>query len=440
IGTIIRLDSATDPDLGLNAIHGYELEVSTLNSGETTNPFQLVVTENIDGTKIPQLQLSETLDREVTSSYELLLKAIDGGTPRLTGTATIEITVTDSNDNQPTFPRGSYVVEVPEDRPEGFMVIQVQATDLDSGTNADLTYSFPSLVSAHDKAIFRLDPDSGEISVKEPGLDYENRTIHHLTVEARDKGPNSSPAYTTVTVQVVDVNDEYPQIVINFMDYLDTASQDDTPSEATNMAKGTYIAFVTITDRDTGVNGNVTCRLKDSKDFELYELDKKESRYLIKTNKTLDRETKPFYNLKIEAWDFGSPSLTNTTIIAVELEDVNDNPPTFRQPSYTVGVGELIRNGRKVTQIKATDEDDGLNARITYTIQPVNENENLPFNIEQDTGIVRFGPNAEPLDADISTKAFLMTVTATDNGTPPLSATNFATVQIYLIDINDNPP
>uniref|UniRef100_F6VZT8 Cadherin domain-containing protein n=1 Tax=Ciona intestinalis TaxID=7719 RepID=F6VZT8_CIOIN len=459
VGTLIRLDSATDPDLGANSIDHYDLTSTDVSSDESPlSYFELLVVENIDGTKIPQLQLVKQLDREVISSYELQLKAIDGGTPSLTGTATIKINVSDSNDNQPIFAESRYIVEVPENRPAGFVVVRVEATDLDSGSNADLSYTFPGVVSAQDKAIFQLNPDTGAISIKAPGLDYENRTIHHLTVEARDKGPNSSPAYTTVTVKVIDINDEYPQFSIKFMEYLDPASQDRRPTSdaATetpdtevvfvkeDMARGSYIAFVTITDRDTGLNGNVSCRLKESDGFELFVIDRKGKqnklgyRYLIKTKKELDRETQPSYNLEIDAWDFGNPSLTNSTTIAIELEDVNDNPPKFRRGGYRVNVKETINGGDRVTQVEAADPDDGLNARVNYTIWPTNTSQTLPFVIEPLTGIVRFATNAEPLDAENSTGPFILTVTATDNGIPSHSATTSLTITV--LDENDNSP
>uniref|UniRef100_H2XQV6 Cadherin domain-containing protein n=1 Tax=Ciona intestinalis TaxID=7719 RepID=H2XQV6_CIOIN len=425
VGTLIRLDSATDPDLGANSIDHYDLTSTDVSSDESPlSYFELLVVENIDGTKIPQLQLVKQLDREVISSYELQLKAIDGGTPSLTGTATIKINVSDSNDNQPIFAESRYIVEVPENRPAGFVVVRVEATDLDSGSNADLSYTFPGVVSAQDKAIFQLNPDTGAISIKAPGLDYENRTIHHLTVEARDKGPNSSPAYTTVTVKVIDINDEYPQFSIVFV--------------KEDMARGSYIAFVTITDRDTGLNGNVSCRLKESDGFELFVIDRKDNRYLIKTKKELDRETQPSYNLEIDAWDFGNPSLTNSTTIAIELEDVNDNPPKFRRGGYRVNVKETINGGDRVTQVEAADPDDGLNARVNYTIWPTNTSQTLPFVIEPLTGIVRFATNAEPLDAENSTGPFILTVTATDNGIPSHSATTSLTITV--LDENDNSP
>ena len=288
IGSVIRLDSAVDPDLGKNSIKRYKIASvppGRQNRNGTSLPyFNLTVLDNIDGTKIPELRLTQELDRETTSSYKLLLYAIDGGSPSQTGTTTVSISVTDSNDNQPFFSSKTYTVEVKEDVKPGFAIIQVQATDLDAGPNARIEYSFPTIVNEEDRAIFHLNSSTGVISIKGPGLDYERKITHHLTVEAKDGGPSSASAFATVTVKVLDVNDEYPHIDIDFLDNIESIDKTsgDGDSESIlikeNLATGTFLAFVSITDRDTGLNGKVACKLMDTTTFELKTLDKNDKR------------------------------------------------------------------------------------------------------------------------------------------------------------------
>jgi len=290
IGSVIRLDSAIDPDLGSNSIQRYQITSSPTSPGDRNGTivpfFRLDIIQNIDGTQIPQLLLTSELDREKISSYTLLIHAIDGGTTPQTGTATVQITVTDSNDNQPTFEHEVYNVEVEENVSPGYVVTRLKATDLDEGHNARIHYSFPNYVSEHDKSVFNLNSSNGILSVKKPGLDYENRTIHHLTVEARDGGPNSNAAYASVTVQVIDVNDEPPVIDINFANNAvdsngENAAEDGQPKPVLireNIAPGTFLAFVTVTDRDTGINGNVSCKLKDSSSFVMKALEEDNNR------------------------------------------------------------------------------------------------------------------------------------------------------------------
>ena len=290
VGSPIRLDSAIDPDLGMNSIRRYQIASSPPSADDRNGTevpfFRLDIISNIDGTQIPQLLLTNELDRETTSSYKLLLLAIDGGSRPQTGTATVQITVTDSNDNQPTFEASVYNFQVEENVKPGYVVARLTATDLDEGHNARIRYAFPNYVSEHDKSVFNLNSSNGILSVKSPGLDYENRTIHHLTVEARDGGPNSNAAYASVSVQVIDVNDEPPVIDINFANNAMDSREENTATDGQpkpvlireNLDKGTFLAFVTVTDRDTGINGNVSCKLEDSSSFVMETLNEKENR------------------------------------------------------------------------------------------------------------------------------------------------------------------
>ena len=281
IGTIIRLDSAVDPDLDTNSIQRYEMSgmiargvEESKNVAASDFPFALNVFRNIDGTMIPELNVTKALDREKVSSYELVLAAIDGGTPVQTGTSTVLISVIDANDNKPFFSKPAFVVPVSESTRPGQAIIQLEASDRDHGPNAAIEYSFSSSVSEQDRKIFSIDRYTGIISISNK-LDYENKTIHHLTVEATDSRDNPKTAYATVTVQVLDVNDEAPQITISYLNAVERPDVDDDSSDGQpkpvlireNTMIGDVIAFVTVTDKDTGVSGNVSCRLKDSSSF-----------------------------------------------------------------------------------------------------------------------------------------------------------------------------
>ncbi|XP_076819601.1 protocadherin-9-like [Clavelina lepadiformis] len=446
-GSVIRLDSAVDPDLGNNSINRYEISSSPPSAkdknGVSVPYFKLDVLNNIFGTKIPQLILSKKLDRERIASYDLLLYAIDGGNPPLTATATVHIEVTDFNDHQPTFPKQIYVISVPEDVNDGYEVIKLKATDLDSGENARIVYTFPSEVSEQDRAIFSLNSETGSLTVTGAGLDYENRTIHHLSIEARDSGPNPAAAYVTVTVQVEDVNDEKPRIDLNFLDQEKSPiSGERTESNPVlireNTAIGTLVAFVMVTDHDTGKNGNVSCRLLEPTSFEMQRVDQKDNRYLLKTKNELDRETQRIHTVEIQAWDFGAQSLSNNQRIVVELVDENDNSPKFGQANYVLSVSENALPGDVIGTLTAEDLDAGANAEITYSARPIERGVKVPFEIEPETGQVIFKSGATPPDAGYKTEPFVLTITATDHGVPPRNTS--ATVSISVVDENDNPP
>jgi len=143
----------------------------------------------------------------------------------------------------------------------------------------------------------------------------------------------------------------------------------------------------------------------------------------------LDREEKRLHNIEIVASDNGSPKLTNETKIVVELLDINDNPPRFGKKKYDVSVKENVKQGEKVTVLQASDPDDGMNARITYSAHPAKPGTVTPFKIDASTGTVTFAMDATPLDAENKTKPFLIKVTATDNGHPRLNTSTLLSVR-----------
>ena len=159
-------------------------------------------------------------------------------------------------------------------------------------------------------------------------LDYEEASSHKLYVEARDGGVNSLPVYATVIINVIDVNDNSPQISVSFLE--ETA----TPSISEDAVIGSFVAFVSVTDKDIGQAGVVHTVLEYSDDFELQTVDSVSNRYMLKTKSLLDRERIGKYSLKITAVDEGTPSLKSTETIEILITDVNDNSPFFHQSQY----------------------------------------------------------------------------------------------------------
>lgn len=153
-------------------------------------------------------------------------------------------------------------------------------------------------------------------------------------------------------------------------------------------------------------------------------------RYLIKTKSPLDREDQRFHNIVIEAWDFGTPSLSNKTIIRVELGDINDNDPKFDQAAYEATVPENSKINTFVTTLHADDPDAGKNSEVTYSSAPLFEN--TPFSIDPKSGKVTLTENVQ-LDAENITEPFMLTITATDNGQPPRSTSTVLSVSIRVL-------
>ncbi|ETE55907.1 Protocadherin gamma-B7, partial [Ophiophagus hannah] len=156
--------------------------------------------------KYVELVLEKQLDRESESVITLTLTALDGGNPAKTGTAKIQITVIDANDNPPVFSQKVYKISLKENASKGSTVIQVKATDKDEGSNGQINYCFSNIAdNAHHK--FDLHPENGLITIQEE-LDFEETWKYTIAIEARDGG--GLVAHCNVEIKLLDVNDNAP--------------------------------------------------------------------------------------------------------------------------------------------------------------------------------------------------------------------------------------
>ncbi|XP_012501229.1 PREDICTED: protocadherin gamma-B5-like [Propithecus coquereli] len=339
-GTRFILEAAEDGDIGLNSLQKYEL---------TFNPvFSLINKEKQDGSKYPELALEKTLDREQQSYHRLILTALDGGDPPLSGTTELRIQVTDANDNPPVFSQDVYSVSLPESVPPGTSVLQVSATDQDEGVNSEIIYSF-----FRNGQVFSLNSKSGEIRTQR-SLDFEEIKEYSIVVEGRDGG--GLVAQCTVEINIQDENDNSPKIT--FHSLLEMILENAVP--------GTLIALIKIHDQDSGENGEVNCRLEDEVPFKIISSSK--NSYKLLTDGTLDREQNPEYNVTIIATDRGKPPLSSSSSVILHIGDVNDNAPIFHQDSYLVEVAENNPPGASIAHVSASDPDLGPNGHISYSI------------------------------------------------------------------------
>uniref|UniRef100_A0A8C2CU34 Cadherin domain-containing protein n=1 Tax=Cyprinus carpio TaxID=7962 RepID=A0A8C2CU34_CYPCA len=223
--------------------------------------------------------------------------------------------------------------------------------------------------------LFALNSTTGLITVQRP-LDREETAIHKLTVQASDG--SSSPARATITINVTDVNDNAPNIDLRYII---------SPTNGTVMLSekdpiNTKIALITVSDKDTDVNGKVICFIEKDVPFHLKAV--YDNQYLLETSALLDYEGTKEYIFKIVASDSGKPSLNQTALVRVRLEDENDNPPIFTQPVIELAVMENNQRDMFLTTISATDEDSGRNAEIVYQLGP---NASF-FDLDRKTGVL----------------------------------------------------
>ncbi|XP_071426683.1 protocadherin beta-15-like [Pithys albifrons albifrons] len=413
-GSHFPLDPARDLDVGSNSIQGYSI-------APENEYFSVFFGSSETGKKTVELVLEKPLDREEKAEVDFSVIAVDAGSPPRTGTTQVHIVVLDVNDNAPSFMQEEYIVKVLENMPEGSVVLTVLATDRDAGVNGDITYQFRQTMDQSD-SLFGIDSKSGEIKLTKP-LDFEAADTHELSVRATDGGGLS--AICKVLVKVLDVNDNSPELVI---------SSFSSPLPE-NSLPGTVVALFSVRDRDAGANGKIACALEDQLFFSLRPAYK--NYYELVTVGALDREEMAQYILTVTAADAGSPPLTTTQTFTVDISDVNDNAPVFNQTSYTMYVRENNVPTVLVGAVNAADADVGLNAKVTYSLLPVQPTEQPPcscISVNSENGHVFV---LKPLDYEKMRQTEVV-VSASDAGSPPLRAN--VTVRLVVVDENDNAP
>ncbi|NXA08242.1 PCDGM protein, partial [Sapayoa aenigma] len=417
VATRFPLESAQDPDVGTNAVSTYRLSPNS--------HFSLDVKQQPDGKLFPELVLERALDREEQPELQLVLTAVDGGSPARSGTAQITVLVLDVNDNAPTFDRTTYKVQIPENTPVGAVLLRVNASDPDEGPNGEMQYSFGVHTSDSVRRLFALDPRTGEVRVS-GALDFEESPFYEIYVRAHDGG--GSPAmegHCHLRVELIDINDNSPEIVLTSVS--SPVQEDATP--------GTVIALIGVKDSDSGDNGQVHLQIAKELPFKLVSSFKEH--FSLVTNGPLDREKASGYNITVRAVDSGSPPRATQKTFYLHIADVNDNAPNFSSPFDTAHIQENALPGTSVFSVSASDPDEGSNAKLSYSILD-NGMQDVPistyFRIDQDNGTI-YTVRALDYEQD---KVFQVPVEVKDAGSPVLSST--AVVHVFVLDENDNAP
>ncbi|KAJ8405248.1 hypothetical protein AAFF_G00322390 [Aldrovandia affinis] len=415
-GSRFPLESAQDLDVGTNSLRTYLLSPN--------DHFVLEIQTRNDGSKFAELVLETPLDREQHKTHRIVLTAVDGGTPERSGTARITITVLDANDNVPVFDHSVYRASLVENAPRGTPVIKLNASDLDEGASGEIAYSFSGHAPPKVRELFSVDSYTGEIRVKGV-VDYEKASVYELYVQAKDKGPSAVAVHCKVLVDILDVNDNAPEVILTSVS---TPVQEDA-------APGTVIAVISVMDRDSGENGNVDCQIPNNVPFQLHSSFK--NYYTLVTSEFLDRESVSEYNITLTARDLGAPPLSTRKTLLVQVSDINDNAPRFVQPSYTVYVTENNAPGASICSVTAFDPDSNQNAYLSYSILE-DQIQGMPVStyvsINSDNGNIYA---LRSFDYE-QLRNFQIRVQAQDAGFPPLSSN--VTVNVFVLDQNDNAP
>lgn len=305
VGTTVLVVSATDNDVGLNALLTYSL-------GEYNGDFAFIINP-----KTGAIITTKLLDRETVTGYLLTVTATDGGNPPLSDTTDVEITVTDVNDNYPIFKQPTYSSSVPEDALIGTSVVQVSAIDADVGLNGRIHYSLNEKDQL--EGSFIIDPTSGVIRTNK-GLDRESVALYELEAYAIDKGSPTLSSSVPVSIRIEDVNDSPPAF----------DSEKIVFYIAENSPIGSTVGEIYAKDPDEGVNAIVQYSIIGGDDSQSFSLitrpgsDKAELLIMVE----LDYEgPKKKFDLIVRA---ASPPLRNDAQVEVIVTDVNDNAPVLQ--------------------------------------------------------------------------------------------------------------
>ncbi|XP_053097327.1 protocadherin gamma-A8-like [Pangasianodon hypophthalmus] len=412
-GARFMLERAMDADVGTNGLQSYSLK--------PTDHFVLEVETHGDGGKNVQMVLQKPLDREKQERLTLLLTAMDGGEPVLSGTVQIHVTVLDVNDNAPVFTHKIYKASIMENSPTGSTLTTVSASDADEGTNGQVTY----YISSTDKSVkdvFKINEDDGEI-ILTGQIDYETKSHYQLDIQVRDQGGLSDSC--KIIVDVMDINDNKPTLtILSMASYI-----------SENSLIGNIVAMINVNDQDSEANGKVHCEINDNIPFCI--TSPSNTVFALRTDQELDREREAEYNITVTCSDEGVPSLSSSTSLRLHISDVNDNAPVFDRNNYEAYVVENNTPGLSIFTVKASDADSNQNARLSYILEESTVN-GVPVSsyvsVSADSGVI----NAVRSFDYEQLKYFHFRVRAQDGGSPPLSSN--VTVKITIQDQNDNAP
>ncbi|XP_052344218.1 protocadherin alpha-8-like isoform X27 [Oncorhynchus keta] len=403
-------------DLNLNV---QELESRGLRivSGQSKRYFEANLKTGI-------LYVNERIDREelcpITVKCSLNIQAILKDPMQL---HRIQVHILDTNDNSPIFLEQYHTFNISESSSPGDRYPLPIGNDADTGSNSVNSYKLSP--NEH----FSLDVQSGgEQSVSaelvlQKALDREKQPVIQLTLTAIDGGKPPRSGTSQIIVNLIDVNDNTP----TFAKPLYKVRVNE------NVSLGTQILNVEATDLDQGVNSELVYSFSKRGSVysaDVFSIDQQSGEITVKSK--LDHEQNAAYELRVQATDQGHSPRSGYSKVLVEVIDVNDNVPVVSVTSLMSPIKEDAEIGTVVALVTVSDIDGGKNGLTNCKIVG-----SVPFklksNYKNDYSLVVDGP----LDRE-SASQYNVTITATDEGTPPLSSTSVITV--HVSDVNDNAP
>ncbi|CAN2389418.1 Cadherins are calcium-dependent cell adhesion proteins [Pristimantis euphronides] len=376
------------------------------------------------------ISVTRPLDREDISNYLLFIHAVSTSGSIVETPLEINVQVTDQNDNRPYFTLQIFYGSVIEGSGPGTYVMTVTALDVDDSINLNNGIVAYDIISQDSSVnMFGINPQSGAISVLQPGLDCETKPMYTLIISATDQEGIGYSTTATAVITVTDANDNPPI-------FYPTTYTAEVPENRINYE----VARLTVTDADTPNSDAwfpVFTIIKGNEAGAFYITTTEDNMGLLTTVKGLDFETKREYILFVVATNKANFSVTlptSTATVTVTVTDENE-PPVFQPPEKVVSVSEDLPSGQRVTSYTAQEPDKAQNQKITYSIgfDPAGW-----LSVNPENGIITGNGQLDRESVLVKNNTYKAIILAVDSGLP--TATGTGTLLLNLLDVNDNGP
>uniref|UniRef100_A0AAZ1XE91 Cadherin domain-containing protein n=1 Tax=Oreochromis aureus TaxID=47969 RepID=A0AAZ1XE91_OREAU len=340
---VINLKSLSNP-IPENAPPGTEVGIINVQDRDSENNRQVrcSIQQGVPFKLVPSIKnyyslvTTGQLDRELVSDYNITITATDEGSPPLSSSKSVPLSVADINDNPPVFEEQSYSAYVSENNKPGSTLCSVNARDPDWRQNGTVVYSLlagevnGSPVSSY----LSVNGDTGVIHAVR-SFDYEQFRSFKVHVMARDNGSPPLSSNVTVSVFISDVNDNSPQILYpspegnSFMTEL-------VPKAAHG---GSLVSKVIAVDADSGQNAWLSYHIVKSTDPGLFTIGVHSGE--IRTQRDISESDSMKQNLVVAVKDNGQPSLSATCSMYLLISDNLAEVPELKDLSYNESNSKL---------------------------------------------------------------------------------------------------
>lgn len=430
VGTV----RASDLDSGINALLEFRI-INGSTSVDCNSEVPFYVEKTADETAV--VRNCQPLDYEANTVYDFIVMVCDSALVPMCDETAVFVTVLDRNDNPPQFiPDNRYLADIHETDSSDMMsaVVMVQITDEDSPPNSFSNFSILTLASPFE--LRAVTSNSAVVYVEDTdAIDFESGTVSYvIQVQALNPPADADDivqsAVATVTITVVDINDNAPIIMPPF-----------NYDVRENQPMGTEVGCVDARDADSGILGDLVYSISSMDGGNvclpgsMFAINSTSG--CISTCDALDYESEISHSFVVVVCDSDPSPMCSNRTFTVNVVDLNDNAPIYAEDPFVVDVNEGIAINTRVSVISSSDLDSPNNSVVMYSFL----NTSAPFNINAASGEVIYN-GVNEIDFEGPTRTYIINVQGLN---PPFlldDVTQRADVALVLnvVDRNDNPP